>query len=216
MNIVLRDFYDKCILVSIINAVMTLENPDYCSLHSWDGDNYSTNDWEGTRATITFYNDGCIAACRGENSDRLNSFTEADCYLEGAPQHIHTLANSEAFHYLLENVEGKAVPLITSAFWIIDNTLFSIDRQSDMMKNGMHILKAQLHEDTELIISNCVEEYEMSSAQIDFAKYLFDLKMKSSERPIQIKSKDFSEIFEPLQDYEDGIQSFEEMGIIIL
>jgi len=216
MKIVLRDFYDKCILVSIINAVMTLENPDYCSLHSWDGSNYSTNDWAGTRATVTFYNDGCVAACRDENNERLTLSKDADCYLNGAPEHIYTLANNESFQYLLENVGNKDVPLITSAFWILKDTLYSIDMQSDMMKNGMHILKDQLLADTNRIIEKNVEDYDMSSAQIEFAKYLFDVKMKAAEHPVQIKAKDFPNIFDQSQNYNDGIESLKEIGIIIL
>jgi len=216
MNIALKDFYNKCILLSIINAVMTLENPDYSSLHSWDGSNYSTNDWNSTRATVTFYQNGCVAACRDEASERLTIYKEANSYLKEAPEHICTLANNEAFQYLLENVDNKAVPLITSAFWILDDSLYSIDTQSDMMKNGMHILIDQLLGDTDAIIEKSIENYEMSSAQIEFAKYLFDLKMKSADRQIQIRLKDFPNVFSQSQNYDDGIESLKEIGIIVL
>lgn len=216
MNIALKDFYDNCILLSIINAVMTLESPDYSSLHSWDGNNYSTNDWEGTRATVTFYKNSCVAACRDEASERLTLIREANYYLNEAPEHICALANSEAFQYLLENVGDNTMPLITSAFWVIDDCLYSVDTQSDMMKNGMHILTDQLLLDTDGIMEKSIENYEMSSAQIEFAKYLFDLKIKSEERQIQIMINDFPNIFSPSQNYDEGFESLNEIGMMVL
>jgi len=173
MHIVLKEFYDKCILLS-------------------------------------------VAACRDENSERLTFFKEAEDYLKGAPEHIYALANNEAFQYLLENISNKTAPLITSAFWIIDDVLYSADTLSDIMENGMHILKDQLLADTDRILEKYVEDYEMSSTQIEFAKYLFDLKMKSADHPIRIKEKDFSNIFGQSQDYDEGIESLKEIGIIIL
>lgn len=215
MKMVLKDFYNNCIFISIINAVMTLENPDFCSFHSWNGNNYSTNDWEGTRATVSFYKDGCVAACRDEKSKRLNSYKEAEFYLKDMPQHIYAIASNDTFQYLLDQVEDKVLPLITSAFWIIDDALHSIDNQTDMMENGMHILDIQLFANTPEILKNCIEDYDMTTIQADFSKHLFDLKIMSIDSPIYISAKDFPNIFIGSQDFSEGIESFNEIGIII-
>lgn len=216
MKMVLKDFYEKCIFISIINAVMTLENPEFCSLNSWSDNNYNKNDWEGTRVTVSFYKDGCVASCRDEKSKRLNSYTEADYYFKDAPQQVYDIAKNETLQYLLNKVDDKIVPLITTAFWIVDNTLHSIDNQNDMINNGMNILNKELFMDISEIVEDCIEDYDMTYTQIEFSKYLFDLKLMSKNSPIHIVAKDFPDIFIESEDYSVGIESLNEIGITVM
>ena len=83
--------------------------------HSWDGINYSMNDSQGCRATITFHADYIIAVFQDIhkvdwNIDALNFF-------DGASEEIIQIANNEALQYVLEDVEGAIKPVISTAFW---------------------------------------------------------------------------------------------------
>lgn len=216
MKIVVQDFYKKCIFVSIINAIMALEFSDYSSLHSWDGNNYSFNDWQGIRGTVTFNNNICVAACRNEKSKRLKNYKPANSYFKNAPQSILGLAEDETLQYLLENIKGQDVPLITAAFWVIDGNLVSIDKKNDLYDNGIRVLDKQLFSSMSEIIENCVKDYRMSKKQIDFANYLFDLKIITQEKQlIYVKKQDFPDIFFGLDVCEEGINSLKETGIIL-
>lgn len=62
---------DGCILASLAHAIMVAKYPFLANEHSWDGANYSVQDSEGQRGTITFLNGICVAAFRNDNSERI-------------------------------------------------------------------------------------------------------------------------------------------------
>lgn len=67
----------------------------------------------------------------------------------------------EVLQYLLENVEGKALPVITTAFGGIGEKLLSIDSFEDMYQNGGFLLERQVM-DFDKSVEAWVEYYEMS------------------------------------------------------
>ena len=120
LSIKRQALWEGCMLASIAHAIMTAHYPEFENEQSWDGINYSVQDSGGTRGTITFHPQYIAAAFRNERSSRLSAkegFKEAASYFEGAGGAILRLAEEEALQYLLDDVNGKTLRLITAAFW---------------------------------------------------------------------------------------------------
>lgn len=60
----------------------------------------------------------CVVAFLRDSSNRVNSankIKQAKEYFKGASNEIIKLAETEALQYLLENVDGRTIPLITTS-----------------------------------------------------------------------------------------------------
>lgn len=206
-----------CILASIAHAIMVAHYPELSNEQSWDGINYNIQDGEGARGTITFHSEFCVGAFRNDNSDRIrliNNVNQAEEYFAGAPNEIVNLGEREALQYLLENVEGKAVPIITTAFWGIGQRLFTMDHFEDMYQNGGFLLERQTM-DSDRAIELWVEYYDMSSKQCELLKTIFNRKVNEREEGILL-SRDDTQLIgaEDADGSEESRASFEEMGIM--
>jgi hypothetical protein len=182
-----------CILAAIAHAIMVAHYPDFSNEHSWDGINYSVQNSEGARGTITFHPQYCIGAFRDDNSDRSNKIKKATDYLKGAPKEIIEVAEIEALQYLLDSVKGKTIPLITSAFWSEGNNLYSSDTQDDMYEHGGFLLERQVM-DINDSMEAWKEYYEMSEQQGELLELAFSRKIANPSVPIILSKKEISMI----------------------
>jgi hypothetical protein len=211
-----EQLWKGCILASIAHAIMVAHYPEVSNEHSWDGINYSVQDSSSARGTITFYNDHCVGAFRDNNSERLSNesrickYTE---YFNGVSENIIRLAEQEALQYLLENVDGRVTPLITTSFWNDENDFYSNDIFEDFIQNGGSLLERQA-----MNISQAIEEwkeyYDMTQEQIDLLINVYKRKITYPNQ-ILILSKD--EVNMIGTDDEEGLDesktSFSEIGI---
>jgi hypothetical protein len=210
-----KQLWQGCILATIAHAIMVAHFPELSNEHSWDGINYNVQDSEGTRGTITFDSKYCVAAFRNDDSGRIltSKFSEAHKYFQGASLEILQLAEAEALQYLLENVNGRAVPVITTAFWGEDNNLFTNDTYNEMIENGGFLLERQVM-GFDLAIEAWKEYYDMSQQQCDFLKYIYDRKISNPNEIITLSKEEISFIG---SNDEEGLNesriSFEEIGI---
>lgn len=108
---------DGCILASLAHAIMVAKYPFLANEHSWDGANYSVQDSEGQRGTITFLNGICVAAFRNDNSERIAWKERAEHFFQGATSEVLQIANLETLQFLMDKVDGTIRPFITTAFW---------------------------------------------------------------------------------------------------
>ncbi len=164
-----EQLWKGCILASIAHAIMVAHYPDLSNEQSWDGINYNVQNSTGARGTVTFHSQYCIAAFRDDNSDRIaikNKVQEAYAYFKNAPKEIMSFAEIETLQYLLDNVNGKRVPLITAAFWEVTNKLVSIDTFDAVINNGGFLLEIQLM-DFKAAIKAWKTYYDMSAQQCD-------------------------------------------------
>lgn len=205
-----------CLLASLARTIMVAHYPELANEHSWDGMNYNIQDSAGTRGTITFHLEYCVAAFRKDNSNRVNSVNkikQAKEYFEGASNEIVKLAETEALQYLLENVDGRTMPLITTAFWGIGESIFTTDSFEDMYENGGFLLERQTM-DFENAIEAWVEYYDMSSQQCELLKTIFKRKIVEPDRAITLTTSEIAMIGTDDQDgLEESKNSFEEIGI---
>lgn len=125
-----------CILASIAHAIMVLDYPQLDYEQSWDGNNYSIQDGEGCRGTISFASSFCVGAFRNDKNPPI-SYSK---YLENIPTNVKLLAESDALQYLLENLNNNVVPVVTHMFWG-NETMVTIENNSDELdKLGLNLV----------------------------------------------------------------------------
>ena len=183
--------FKGCILASIAHAIMVAHYPELSNEHSWDGMNYSLQDNRGIRGTITFADNFCIAAFRNDQSERLDSDNlknATEYFFSGAPKEVINLAKKETFQYLLDNINGKIMPLITAGFWGIGEQLFTKDAYEEMIKNGCSIIETQVLPKSQGI-NTWKRYYDMTEKQIKLLVYLYDRKINNPQTEI-ILTKD--------------------------
>ncbi|SFB38166.1 hypothetical protein [Clostridium frigidicarnis] len=213
----MEQLWQGCISASIAHAIMVAHYPELSNEHSWDGINYNIQDNEGARGTITFNSEYCVGAFRNDNSDRIktiNNAKQAKEYFVGAPKDVVNLAENEALQNLLENVEGKAVPIITTAFWGVGENIFTIDSEEAMHQNGVFLLERQLM-DFDSSIESWAEYYDMSLKQCDLLKTIFNKKINPKVGDIILSKDDIQQIgTSDINGLEESRISFEEIGIM--
>lgn len=211
-----EQLWQGCILASIAHAIMVAHYPEMSNEHSWDGMNYSTQDSSGTRGTITFSDKYYVGAFRNDNSERLNNKDGVLKYIQyfnGVPQDIIKLSEEEALQYLLEDINGKTIPVITTAFWGDENDGFSNDKINDFKENGGFLLEVQMME-IDKAINEWKEYYEMTQKQVDLLISIYKRKENSPNEMITLSEKEIDKIGTEDKEglYESKI-SFEEIGI---
>lgn len=175
--------YKGCILASIAHAVAVSKFPNLDFEHSWDGINYSMNDGQGCRATITFHPKAIIAVF--QNLESLNTSKEFNFYFEGASEEIKEIATNEALQYVLDNVDGKIKPVITGAFWGGWDSLFSNQILEEIIRAGGYILNYQLM-DYEKALTAWSNNYELDAEQIALVDKLYKMKISSKTETITL------------------------------
>jgi len=79
-----KKLYEACILSSLTHAVAVGMYPELNYEHSWDKINYSMNDSEGCRATITFHKNHIISVF--QDNSCVDTDVDALDFFEGAPK----------------------------------------------------------------------------------------------------------------------------------
>jgi hypothetical protein len=208
-----KQLWEGCILASIAHAIMVANYLELSNEQSWDGINYNVQDSSGTRGTITFHPNYLVGAFRNDYSERVSENRVALDFFKDAPQEVNVLASNETLQYLLDEIDGDAVPVITTAFWGNKDGFYSNDNFEDFIENGGFLIERQAT-DIEASIKEWKEGYEMSESQINLLRYIFERKISDPAGEIVLTE---SEIKMIQADDEDALNesriSFEELGI---
>lgn len=106
-----------CLFSSIAHAIMTNVYPDLFYEQSWDGCSFSMVDGCGRRGTISFATDFCVGAIRNDEYEIVSGEdTIISDILEFSAPALN-LAIRETLQYLLDDIEGEAIPSISSIFY---------------------------------------------------------------------------------------------------
>lgn len=184
-----EQLWNGCILASIAHAIMVAHYPFLSNEHSWDGFNYNVQDSEGIRGTVTFQKNNLVAAFRNDETVPRN-ISSLD-FFKGAPDKIMEIAKGETLQYLLERVNGRDIPLITTAIWGNENQIFSLDTFDTMIENGGGLLERQVMEFHEAIES-WQEYYEMTVQQITLLKNIYQRKISKPNEKIVLSLNDIN------------------------
>lgn len=206
-----------CVLASIAHAIMVAHYPELSHEQSWDGINYSIQDSEASRGTITFHSEYLVAAFRNDKSKRITEISKirkAEEYFIGAPNDVLKLAKTEALQYLLSNIDGNTIPLITTAFWGTGGYIFSVDSQSEMLKNGCDLIERQLL-DIKEAVDAWKDYYDMSKEQVDLLESVFKRKVAQPLGEIVLLKSEVAMIGSTEQEgLDESRASFEEIKIL--
>lgn len=209
-----EQLWKGCVLASLAHAIIVAHYPDFANEHSWDGINYNVQDTEGARGTITFHPRYCIAAFRDDNSERANIIRKASEYFKGAPKEVLEVAESEALQYLLDSVDGKTIPVITSSFWGEERDLYSIDEHDVMYEHGGFLLSRQTMNLNDSIEA-WNEYYEMTEEQRELLELLYSRKSSNPTQTILLSRREISMIgTDDVNGLNESETSFNEMGIV--
>lgn len=204
-----------CMVASIAHAIMVAHYPETSNEHSWDGMNYSVQDSEGARGTITFSKKFYVGALRDDNSERIGEekLFDYNSYFKNTPHNIFKLAQQEALQYLLEDVNENIKPLITTAIWGNETETFSNDSFEDMKNNGGFLIERQTME-LEDAFSSWKEYYEMTPQQYDLLRHIYERKMLKPGQILKLTAEEINKIGTNDKEglYESRV-SFSEIGI---
>lgn len=93
----------------------------------------------------------------------------------GFPLEVVNLANTETLQYLLDNVEGKIVPSVTSVFWA-DNTKIYYNKEIHYNFDEDMTLLSNILLPEEAAIAEWIEYYEMNDDSVKLLKFLLSQK----------------------------------------
>lgn len=203
------DLYHGCLFAAIVHAIMVGEYPELNYEHSWDSFNYSMNDSQGCRGTVTFHPQYIVAVF--QDISKIIPDKNAYDYLRDMPEDILRIAESEALQYVLEDMDGEVKPVITAAFWGTWDRLTSSQTWSDILENGGHILGNQLLPHLQSFL-RWDDYYGMTSGQMDLAESLLKRKLTTAGKSIFLTTEETENLY---GDIEECAISLQELNIFL-
>ncbi len=208
-----ENFFDRTIYSSIAHAIFVLAHPFFDYEQSWDGLNYSYIS-DSSRGVVSFdpHNRIAVGAARNETGARMLQFANVPalrCF-HGAPETVIGLADRETLEYLYVLVGRKKRRMITTACWLVNDTLCSHDSQEDFIKHGGEFLAEIMFADN--LSDYWKEAYEWNNNEWEEADRLFRL-FKSGQR--QLKAEEILGWHQYPKGREACVTSLEEIGFQI-
>ena len=214
------------LLASIAHAVYVARTPLMAHEQSWDGSNYNVQDSHGSRGTIAFDDDKtCFVGVFYLETSERNPYThgvrkppESTALQRRVPQQLRKLAD-EALQYVLQDMDGNAVPVITAAFWSdpASSHVTGSEPWPDIVKDGAIIVKNQLLP-VETGIEQWIRDYDLTPAQTKLTLSLFQRRLTAVSGAIQLSSAQGQQI-KNIAISDDGLEacrvSLGEIGIIL-
>lgn len=157
---------------------------------SWDGINYSRNNTQGTRGTITFHRDRVVAVFCDDDSPRapwhLDGPYTLEPYSSSMPDDVRRLAEQEAFQYVVDDVDGWAISVVTAAFWSDGEALIASEPWAEVLAHGAHLIETELMHMPEAL-EDFRDGYEWADAEIQLLQSIFTRRMEAATGPIYLE-----------------------------
>lgn len=171
MNVTMEQFLEGSLVSSISHAIMTNLYPELSYEQSWDGCNFSMNNGNGIRGTVTFLNNRCIGAIRNERSTVFCGHEAILELIHKFPRDLIEVAKSETLQYLLEGSDCGIQPGITSAFWCDSTGLFWASNSFSQFSQDFELFKLCTLPKREAIVI-LQEYYGMGRNEVELLKEL--------------------------------------------
>lgn len=213
-----KRLWEGCILSTIAHAIMVEEYPELANEQSWDGINYNVQDSCGCRGTITFHEKYLVAVFQDINNRKMIE----KCIVNGAlniininEKVIEDIAKEEALLYVLDDINGKTVPLITAGFWGIENDIFSKDEYKIIEENGAYIISKQIL-DFEKSIQALIEYYDIDDKLVKLIESIYIRKIQNPNSIIRLFRHEIKVLMEVYgEELNECKETFREINIII-
>lgn len=210
--------WEGCILTTIAHAVMVEQYLELSNEQSWDGMNYSVQDSCGCRGTITFHKKYLVAVFQDNNNKKMmkQCIEKGAIHILGIQQKIiEDIADKEALQYVLDDVDGITVPLVTTGFWGINIDIFSKYEYEVMEENGAYILANQI-KSFEENIQALIDYYDMSEKLVRLAESIYFRKIRNPNNKIQLHKNERNILLETYGiELSACKQTFKEINIFL-
>jgi hypothetical protein len=205
------------LLGSIVHA--TVQPRFDMFFEGWIGDVYELNNWEGTFGVVVFFFGGAVGAFYDVHNSHKWAWLlhNQESFFRGMPTDLRAIADKIALQYLLREVEGRSIPLVTAVFWAAGETLSAAVPWAEFMDNGGHILRIHLMERKAALVE-WTKEYEMTADEVEFAERVFDRKQGAKSSWIDLTESE-AEWLQQRAGTSNGMKqcrkSFAEIGVFV-
>jgi hypothetical protein len=204
-------------LGAVVHATMQTTCPMFFQCY-W-GNDYQLNDWSGTYGAATFFKDGVVGTFYDVHSRHTWEYLmhNQESFFSGMPTAHRVVAEQFTLQYLLQERDGRILPIVTAVFWNQGAELVAAVHWKEMMDNGGHILRIQFL-DTEPALVEWQEGYQMTPAQVDFVRRVFKRRMAAKAAWIELTAAESQWLQEQAESAEAMTkcrQCFAEVGIFV-
>jgi hypothetical protein len=213
------ELWRGCVLATIAHAIFTAHHPELTNEQSWDGVNYNVQDSEGSLGTVTFAPGGTVGAFFDSHS-RRNPISSKQSYdlatrLTEMPAEMKAIAENDTLQYLLQDHEGAQVPIVTAAFWTVDDHLVAAEPWPDVFANGAHLIQTQL-KSTDEAIDTWRNHYGLSTRQVESLRSLFATKISVPDAAITLSETEKAALLEQgSEGLEQSRELLAELNIVV-
>lgn len=193
-----KKLWEGCILTTIAHAIMVEEYLELSNEQSWDGMNYNVQDSCGCRGTITFHEKYLVAVFQDINNKKMIE----KCIKEGAlnilnikQKSIEDIASDEALQYVLDDVNGNTIPLITTGFWGINNEIYSAHEYKTVEENGAYIITNQIKRLDENL-QQLINYYDINDELVKLIESIYFRKIQNPASNIKLRENEKNVLIE--------------------
>jgi hypothetical protein len=198
--------YQGAILATIAHALSAARFPSLVYEHWWDKSTYLTQNSMGTRCAITFdtMSINLVGTFFDAHSPRspFGSVEDYDYrpYFLGMPPKLRRIRDKN-LRYMLDNLDGKVIPIITGAIWSMETGTYSIESWKEVCFHGGEIIRVQLMEAEEAMVI-WGEDYELNKQQITLMRSLYYKKVNNPgvRITLALDTGEYADVFEEITD----------------
>jgi len=217
MYITRQALFEGCLLSSLAHAIMVSVYPYLSHEQSWDGMNFSIQDSQGMRGTLTFAERFCVGAFRNEengilSTNNYNGKVRKEL-LSTVPNDVIEIAENETFQYLLIDCFGSVIPNITSFFWCDTDGFYYLERLKQQLGRDMNLLYNILKPRADAEKALC-EYYDMNESALNLLNHLFDLKINNFSKTIYLSEQE-KQMFPAEKLNDECRESLKELNIFV-
>lgn len=215
------DLWAGSILGGIVNATMTAQSANFSPLCAWDGNHCFFNGMDGRDGVITFsgghwYEPAPVVGVfysvryRAPDIETAREESALEPLFAGCPSYQRSLAEQAALPRLRFQYEGKLITHITTAIWDREAYIESAHPWQEFLRRGGDLIGLELKGASSAMLADWQLEYDMTAAQVHFAKSLLDRKLEDPARPIRLSRADAERLNSTSRDAE-GLSLAREM-----
>lgn len=208
--------YRRCILASTVHAVMNGRFEEFAGEQSWDGMNYSFQNFEGIRGTISFCDERFVCAVRNDKNYIAGEDEILNFFFRNADKKTLDIAADITLQYLLTDEKGNDVPAVSVAFWGNKETIFSNQQENEINEKSEGILLPIFYEETDAL--KYWKEYndlndESDNDKIGFIMEIYNKRINTGDRIVLDKLMKDKLVFWFGDNIDECIISFEELNV---
>lgn len=193
----LAQLWDGALVASIAHAVGSAKYPDLSSMQSWEGDNYSFQDYMGSHGTICFGMSvdreprSCVGGVVGGKSERFGANSSDPAHvaalLADVPRSLSSLVDVLP-DYFLVNAGNATYPVLTAVMWSEGDRLASNDTWDDFVKQGSGHFRLLL--EPQSLITAWGEQYGLDADEVTLVESLYARRRVNFAEVISLASQE--------------------------